>query len=119
MIHDFAVISLSDLLTSSALIEKRLRLAAEGDFVVVLYNPASKKRTELIKKCAQIMIEAGRKDTPVGIVRHGFRPDQSVMVTTVRKMLNHDIDMNTTVIIGNSRTYRKGNFMVTPRGYAL
>ncbi|MBF9014813.1 MULTISPECIES: precorrin-3B C(17)-methyltransferase [unclassified Oceanispirochaeta] len=119
LIHDFAVISLSDLLTPTELIEKRLSLAAEGDFVVVLYNPASKKRTELIKKCAQIMIEAGRKDTPVGIVRHGFRADQNVTVTTVSEMLNHDIDMNTTVVIGNSRTYRKGRFMVTPRGYAL
>ncbi len=119
LIHDFVLISLSDLLTPGELIERRLTLAAEGDFVAVLYNPASKKRTTLIESAREIFLEQRERDTPVGIVRHGFRNDQDVVVTTLEEMMMHTIDMNTTVVIGNSRSYRKGNFMVTPRGYAL
>jgi len=119
LIHDFAVISLSDLLTPAELIEKRLALAAEGDFVTVLYNPASTKRVTLIRKTAEIFLRFREAGTPAGIVRNGFRPGQEVILTTLERMLDHPIDMNTTVVIGNSRTYRKGRFLITPRGYDL
>lgn len=119
LVHDFAVISLSDLLTPAELIEKRLALAAAGDFVTVLYNPASKKRTVLIRRAAEIFAEERLPSTPVGIVRSGYRPGQEVILTTLDRMLEAPVDMSTTVLIGNSRTYRKGRFLVTPRGYAL
>ena len=119
LIHDFALISLSDLLTPGELIERRLALAAEGDFVTVLYNPASQKRTTLIETAREIFLEQRDKDTPVGIVRHGFREDQEVVVSTLEEMMMHTIDMNTTVVIGNSRTYKKGQYMITPRGYGI
>lgn len=119
LIHDFAVISLSDLLTPSNLIRKRLNLAAQGDFVTVLYNPASKKRVELIRECREIFLQERSDSTPVGIVKHGFRENQEVKITTLSQMLKENIDMNTTVIIGNSRSYMKGRFFITPRGYDL
>jgi len=119
LIHDFAVISLSNLLTPTELIRKRLELASQGDFVTVLYNPASKKRTRLIAECRDIFLRERKDTAPVGIVRHGFREDQEVIVTTLGGMLDHPIDMNTTVVIGNSQTYVKGRFMITPRGYSL
>ncbi len=119
LIHDFSVISLSNLLTPTELIQKRLNLAAEGDFVTVLYNPASKKRTELIRECRDIYLNHRTPETPVGIIRHGFREAQEVIITTLGLMLDHRIDMNTTVVIGNSMTYRKGRFMITPRGYRI
>ena len=119
LIHDFAVISLSDLLTPTDLIRKRLNLAAQGDFVTVLYNPASKKRVELIRETRDIFLQERGENTPVGIVRHGFRENQEVKITTLSEMLNETIDMNTTVVIGNSRSYVKGRFFITPRGYNL
>jgi len=119
LIHDFAVISLSNLLTPGDLIRKRLSLAAQGDFVTVLYNPASRKRTGLIAECRDIFLGERAAATPVGIVRHGFRDQQEVIITTLEAMLNFPIDMNTTVVMGNSQTYVKGRFMITPRGYSL
>ncbi|MDC7239287.1 MAG: precorrin-3B C(17)-methyltransferase [Spirochaetales bacterium] len=119
LIHDFSVISLSNLLTPTELIQKRLNLAAEGDFVTVLYNPASKKRTQLIRETRDIYLNHRKPETPVGIIRHGFRADQEVVITTLDKMLDHQIDMNTTVVIGNSQSYVKGRFMITPRGYRI
>lgn len=119
LIHDFTVISLSNLLTPTDLILKRLELAARGDFVTVLYNPASKKRTQLIKDCQRIFSEQQKGTTPVGIIRHGYREEEEVILCDLDTMLNHTIDMNTTVVIGNSQTYIKGKFMITPRGYKI
>ncbi len=117
LMHDFAIISLSDLLTSWELIEKRLEAASSGDFVMVLYNPASHKRVEQIKIARQIMLRYKKPSTPVGIVRNAEREDESIVITDLEHMLEQDIDMLTIVIIGNQSTQQMGGYMVTPRGY--
>ena len=117
LVHDFAVISLSDLMTDSLLIEKRLLMAAQADFVTVLYNPKSATRTELIRKAQEIFLAHRKPDTPVGIVKNAYRDAQEVSITVLMQMLKFEIDMRTTIIIGNSHTSRRGSFMVTPRGY--
>ncbi len=118
--HDFAVISLSNLLTESDLIKKRLRLAAEGDFVTVLYNPKSKKRTELFFDTAKIFLKSRSPITPVGLVRNAYRESQSIKITTLVELKNEDwVDMRTTIVIGNSQTIVSGKRMITPRGYRI
>ncbi len=118
LIHDFAVISLSDLLTPWETIEKRLKAAAEADFVVCLYNPKSKKRHDYIDKAAQIMSCAKSWDTPCGYVKHIGREGETAVVCTMKDLLdNDDIDMFTTVFVGNSMTRVINGRMVTPRGY--
>ncbi len=118
LIHDFAVISLSDLLTPWELNEKRLRLAAEADFVVCLYNPKSKKRHDYIDKAADIMSCAKAWDTPCGYVKNIGREGEKAIVCTMADLKdNDDIDMFTTVFIGNSATKVINGKMVTPRGY--
>lgn len=119
LMHDFVVISLSDLLTPWELIERRLELAAMGDFVVVLYNPASKKRREQIKIAVRILLEHKSSSTPAGIVRNAFRKDEEKIVTDLGSLLSHAIDMFSTVVIGNSRTKLIGKYIVTPRGYPV
>jgi len=119
LVHDFVVISLSDLLTPWEIIEKRLEHACRGDFVVVLYNPASHRRTEQIHKAKEIMLEYKKPATPVGIVRNVARKDEVNVITDLEHMVNYPIDMFTTIIVGNSETRRVGRFMVTPRGYRL
>ena len=118
LIHDFAVISLSDLLTETELIEKRLRLAAEGDFVTVLYNPRSTMRRRLLEKAAELFLEVRSTQTPVGLVRNAYREEQRVEVILLEELkANTWVDMRTTVVIGNSRTFTSGGRMITPRGY--
>lgn len=118
LIHDFAVISLSDLLTPWEKIEKRLKLAAEADFCVVLYNPKSKKRYDYIDKAAEIMSSSKSWDTPCGYVKNIGRDGECGTVCTMKELLNNDdIDMFTTVFIGNSATKVINGKMVTPRGY--
>lgn len=119
LMHDFAVISLSDLLTPWGVIEKRLEGAAAADFVVVLYNPASKKRRGHLEKARQIMLRYREKTTPVGLARNSYREGQEVQVTDLEKLPGSPVDMFTTVIIGNSQTFIQGNRLVTPRGYPL
>lgn len=120
LIHDFAVISLSDLLTDSDLIERRLRLAAEGDFVTVLYNPRSVKRRRLFEVTAEIFLEHRSPTTPVGLVRNSCRDEQRVEIVELSEMAARDwVDMRTTVIIGNSSTFTSAGRMITPRGYPL
>jgi precorrin-3B C17-methyltransferase len=117
--HDFAVISLSDLLTPWEVIERRLTAAAEADFVLALLNPQSQRRDWQYRR-AHALIAMHRSDsTPVGVVRNAYRADQSVQITTVSGMTDVAVDMFTTVIIGNSQTLQLGQFVVTPRGYAL
>ncbi len=118
LMHDFAVISLSDLLTPWDTIERRLVAAAAADFVVALYNPRSKGRTAQIETARNIMLAARSSRTPVGIVRNACRDGEEKVVTTLGDMLSHHIDMFSMVIIGNSATRvdRRGR-MVTPRGY--
>ena len=119
IMHDHAVISLSDLLTPWDLIEKRVRLAVEGDYVIVLYNPKSSQRTWQIEKTRQIIMEKRPPTLPVGIVKDAGREGQEVIVTTLSEMLNFPIDMTTIIIVGNSTTFTSGSFMVTRRGYKL
>ncbi|MBN2041892.1 MAG: precorrin-3B C(17)-methyltransferase [Spirochaetes bacterium] len=119
VMHDYASISLSDLLTDRDLIKLRLECAAKGDFVICLYNPKSKTRTKHIEEARDIILSYRGKDTPVGIVRNAAREGTTSVVTTLEKMLEHDIDMLTTVIIGNSKTYISGEKIITPRGYEV
>jgi precorrin-3B C17-methyltransferase len=117
--HDFAVISLSDLLTPWSVIEKRLLAAAEADFVTVLLNPKSARRQWQYGRAQAILAQYRIPQTPVGVVRNAYRPEQSVHITTVSGMLEAAVDMLTTVIIGNSQTRCWQSRMVTPRGYAV
>lgn len=119
LMHDYCVISLSDLLTDWDLIKRRLEAAAMGDFVVALYNPKSMKRVEHIEVAREIMLMHKKGETPVGIVQNARREGERIVVTTLDEMLTHEIDMFTTVIIGNGNTYVKEGKMVTPRGYKI
>jgi adenosylcobyric acid synthase len=117
--HDFAVISLSDLLTPWDLIKTRLEAAARADFVIVIFNPRSKSRVTQIEAARSIILGARPAETPAGIVRNACREGECATVTTLGTLLDHEIDMSTIVIIGNSSTFvdSQGR-MVTPRGYA-
>ena len=117
LMHDFASISLSDRLTPWKLIEKRLESAAMADFVIVLYNPKSKGRPEHIKKAREIIMKYRNPDTPAGIVKGAMRENEEIVITNLKNMLEYNIDMQTTVIIGNSQTFVWDNLMITPRGY--
>jgi precorrin-3B C17-methyltransferase len=119
LMHDFAVISLSDLLTPWDTISQRLRAAAAGDFIMVLYNPRSKGRPENINQAREILLPLLNPQTPVGIVRCAQRGEQSSVITTLQDMLDSEIDMLTTVIIGNTQTRVEEGKMITPRGYQL
>jgi len=119
LMNDFATISLSDLMIDFDVIKKRLELAAMGDFVISLYNPKSKERQNQIVEAQNILLKYRKSTTPVGIVKNGGRADCVVIITTLGDMLNHDIDMTTTIIIGNSQTYIWNNKIITPRGYIL
>jgi precorrin-3B C17-methyltransferase len=117
LMHDFVAISLSDLLTPWETIQKRLELAAQGDFVIVLYNPKSKKRDWQLGAVRELLLRHKGPDTPVGIVSRAMRQGQATTVTTLAEMLQAEVDMQTIVIIGNSQTYAYGPYMITPRGY--
>ena len=117
LMHDFACISLSDRLTPWEVIEKRLEAAAAADFVIVLYNPRSKGRAGHISRAREIILQHRGPATVVGIVKGAMREHESVIVTDLENMRDSDIDMQTTVIIGNSKTFVWNNLMVTPRGY--
>ena len=119
LMHDQAIISLSDLLTDWEVITKRIDRASDGDFVISLYNPKSKGRTEQIVEAREIMLKYKATTTPVVLLRHVGREDENYTLTTLEDMLNHEIDMFTVVIVGNSKTYVKDGKMITPRGYHL
>lgn len=117
LIHDFAVISLSDLLTPYELIEKRLKAAAEGDFVICLYNPSSRKRHDYLRKACDILLQVKSADTVCGTVRNIGREGQESHIMSLSQLRETQVDMFTTVFIGNSMTEEIGGKMVTPRGY--
>ncbi len=119
LMHDFAVISLSDLLTPWDLIKTRLEAAARADFVVAIYNPRSKSRRTQIQEAQSILLVHRPADTPAGIVRNACRDGQTVVVTTLGQLLDHEIDMTSIVLIGNASSFidAEGR-IVTPRGYA-
>ncbi len=115
--HDFCVISLSDLLTPWELIEKRLRYAAKGDFSIVLYNPSSHKRADYLKKTCDIMLTEISPETVCGYVKNIGREGTEMNVCTLKELADKQVDMFTTVFIGNSNTKIINGKMVTPRGY--
>ena len=117
LMHDFAAISLSDLMTPWQVIEKRLQAAAMADFVTVIYNPKSKKRTSQIVRAREIMLEHRNPNTPVGIVSGATRTHETVCLTSLDNMLDEEIGMQSTVIIGNTTTFVFQDKMITPRGY--
>ncbi len=117
LMHDFAVISLSDLLTSWEKIEARLRAAAAADFVICLYNPSSRKRKGYLEKACGLLLEYKRKDTVCGIVRNIGREGESCQVLSLEELRQTKADMFTTVYIGNEQTRQIEGSMVTPRGY--
>ncbi|MBQ2492978.1 MAG: precorrin-3B C(17)-methyltransferase [Bacteroidales bacterium] len=116
--HDLCIISLSDLMTPWLLIEKRIRAAAQADFITAVYNPKSHGRYWQLYRLVEIFLEEGRSpQTPVGCVRQAGREDQKVWTTTLSALNPEDVDMFTVLIIGNSQTYLEGSAMITPRGY--
>jgi cobalt-factor III methyltransferase len=115
--HDFVCISLSDLLTPWALIERRLQAAGQGDFVVVLYNPASQQRRWQLPRARDILAAYRKDNTPVGLVNRAYRPGVSVDITTLDTLNVDNVTMETTIIVGNSRTQKINGRLVTPRGY--
>jgi len=117
LMHDFAAISLSDLLTPWEVIEKRLAAAADADFVTAIYNPRSKRRTEQIVRAREIFLLHRNGKTPVGIVTAATRENEKIVITTLEAMLEQEIGMQSTVIIGNSQTFTWKDLMITPRGY--
>ena len=119
LMHDFAIISLSDLLTDWEVIKKRIHMAGDGDFVIGIYNPRSKGRVTQIEDAREILLQYRKKDTPVGIVRNAKRAGEEMVITTLDEMLEHHIDMFTMVIIGNSNTFVENGQMITPRGYHI
>ena len=116
--HDFACVSLSDLLTPWELIKKRLDFAAAADFVLVLYNPRSRRRSGLLAQAFEIIGKHRSPQTPVGIVRQAWRAGQTVRIDTLSSVDPQAVDMLTIVIVGNSQTRIAGQKMLTPRGYS-
>ncbi|BCR03748.1 cobyric acid synthase [Desulfuromonas versatilis] len=121
LMHDFAVISLSDLLTPWPLIRRRLDAAGRADFVVALYNPRSRGRTTQIGEARQILLAHREPQTPVGIVRNACRADEAVILTTLEELASREeeVDMFSLVMIGNSQTRIEAGRMLTPRGYRV
>ena len=123
LIHDFCLISLSDLLTPWELIEERLRCAAKADFVICLYNPSSRKRADYLKRACEIFLRYKSSDTVCGIVKNIGRDGETKKVMTLTELKDYEADMFTTVFIGNSRTKKSAlggqDWMVTPRGYRI
>ncbi|MBE8950269.1 MAG: precorrin-3B C(17)-methyltransferase [Quinella sp. 3Q1] len=119
LMNDFAIISLSDLMTPWELIKKRVLAAAQGDFVIALYNPKSKRRTTQLAEVQKILLAFREKNTPVGIVTNAGRDGETKIISTLENFIREEVNMFSLVIIGNSQTFIKENFMITPRGYKL
>ena len=118
LMHDYAVISLSDLMTPWNQIKKRADFAAQGDFVIAIYNPKSRGRATYLNEIRDIVMKYRKPETPVGIVRKAGRPGMNWTITDLEKLPDEDVDMQSTVIIGNSNTYVADGKMITPRGQA-
>jgi len=115
--HDFATLSLSDLLCPWPWIEEKAKRLAQADMCIALYNVQSKKRQDGIYRILNIILEDKPPDTVCGVVRNAYRPEQSVKITTLQSLLDGQFDMFTTILVGNRYTVQKGSFMFTPRGY--
>ncbi len=116
--HDFAAISLSDLLTPWEVIEQRIEAAARADFVIVFYNPKSKKRDWQLAAAQKIILKHRSPQTPAGVVKKAMRDGQDVRIMPLDQLHTADVDMQSAVFVGNAATFQMGNAMVTPRGYA-
>lgn len=119
IMHDFASISLSDLLTPWQVITKRIEKAAEADFVLAIYNPRSRGRKDYLERAVGIIKKYRKKDTPVGIVRNSGRQERTITLTRLDEIDYEKVDMLSIVLIGNSNSFVKGNQIVTPRGYEI
>lgn len=119
LMHDLAIISLSDLLTPYDLIMKRIDSAGAGDLIVCLYNPRSKTRKEHLPEAVKILLKHRSPETPVGIVRNARREDETSIISTLGSMPYDEVDMFSIVIVGNSQTYVSDGKMITPRGYEV
>lgn len=119
LIHDFAVISLSDLLTPWERIEKRIECAAMADFVICLYNPSSHKRKDYLQKACDIILKHRTNDNLCGYVRNIGREGEAATLLTLSELRDAQVDMFTTVFVGNSQTKEISGKMVTPRGYRI
>ncbi len=118
--HDFCVISLSDLLTPWEVIEKRLKAAIDGDFAIALYNPSSKKRSDYLKRACQIMLDAGADENRAcGYVENIGRDGTKSTVCTLSQLKDTEVNMFTTVFIGNSKSEIIEGKLVTKRGYLI
>jgi precorrin-3B C17-methyltransferase len=116
--HDFAVVSLSDLLTPWEVIAERLEAAARADFVIVIYNPKSRKRTWQLEAARKIIQALRSPDTPVGVVTGAMRPNQNVRIVPLAALNDAQVDMQTTLFVGSRSSSRYLDFMFTPRGYS-
>lgn len=119
IMHDFCTISLSNLLTPWDIIEKRVKWASKGDFVIAIYNPKSRGRRDLVERVVNIMLEYKAPTTPVGVVKDSGREGEEKHITTLDDIDYDFVDMKTVVIVGNSNTYVKNGRMITPRGYDI
>lgn len=117
IMHDACTISLSDHLTPWETIANRVEAAASADFIIALYNPKSAKRTKQIEETQRILLKYRSPETPVGLVKGAYRDRQSVVLTTLGQMLDQEIGMLSTVIVGNSATFVYDGIMITSRGY--
>lgn len=115
--HDFCVISMSDLMTPWQLIEKRIKAAAEADFITAVYNPKSNGRYWQLYRLKELFLKYRSEDNVVGFVRQAGRDEQNITITTLKEFNPEDVDMFTVVIIGNSQSYQWNNAFITPRGY--
>lgn len=119
IMHDYAAISLSDLMTPWEIILKRVDNAAEADFVLAIYNPKSKGRKNHLEEAVNIILNHRNGDTPVGIVKNSGRTGTEITITTLERIDYEIVDMLTVLIIGNSNTYIENNKIITPRGYKI
>jgi precorrin-3B C17-methyltransferase len=119
LMHDYTVISLSDILTPWELIKKRLEASAGADLITALYNPRSSKRTEQLRIAKEIFLQHRSPDTPVGIVRSVGRDGEECIISTLKDLPLEAVDMLSTVIIGNSQSYTVNGKIITPRGYQI
>ncbi|MDD1763210.1 MAG: precorrin-3B C(17)-methyltransferase [Methanobacteriaceae archaeon] len=117
-LHDFAVISLSDILTPLSEIKRKVRKAAEADFIIIFYNPRGKRRTIPLEEAYGILMDVRKADTPVGVVKT-VEKGPEVTVTSLKELSLDDVDMSTTILVGNTYTYVQNGKLVTPRGYVI
>jgi len=119
LMTDFAVVSMSDLLVPWEIILKRVEAAAHGDYVIVIYNPSSKKRIHQLQDTRKLLLKYRKPTTPVAIIKGAYRESQTIVITDLENMESYadKLGMISTVIIGNSSTYNFKNLMINPRGY--